>query len=447
MAKTIEFVNVVAEGDTIKYKLRDNTGLHLLKEEEVDAWVKYCHTENFGLSLESLPESVLLIPAMLYLMPVTYFYGVDLVVPSMDKTLYEDMPTIYAAYSKIYGPFKEEWRGKVIANAIVENPMPESRFDRIVFFSGGVDSVHAGINNPGRRNVLVTVPSIEYVKKYSRANTGEDFLFVKSRLIREFSEVTESDWIMITNNFMEDVFDDKKIQYELQNFFKLDSEAFQFDGWFGLKYIGNLLSSAPFAYAMGIGYLVFGSAFEQLEETCASNMSGANPDLSDSFKFAGVSFTEQDGLLVRRSQKVKRIVDWCLAHGKRTQLWVCFDDSREQCGVCTKCVRTQLNLLVAGQNPADWGFKDFNERQFSRLVRGYGYQERKMCWLWDNQSAIDDNRVYPYCDDLLHWFKEVGYKKYSKRNHVIAKYGRIFRLYRYPHYMKVLVKRAMGKVR
>ena len=50
MAKTIEIVNVVTEGDTIKYKLRDNTGLHLLKEEEVDAWVKYYHTENLGLS-------------------------------------------------------------------------------------------------------------------------------------------------------------------------------------------------------------------------------------------------------------------------------------------------------------------------------------------------------------------------------------------------------------
>lgn len=150
MAKTIEIVNVVTEGDTIKYKLRDNTGLHLLKEEEVDAWVKYYHTENLGLSLESLPESVLLIPAMLYLMPVTYFYGVDLVVPSMDKTLYEELPSIYAAYSKIYGPFKEEWRGKVTVGNIVENKPREARYDKIVFFSGGVDAVHAGINNPGR---------------------------------------------------------------------------------------------------------------------------------------------------------------------------------------------------------------------------------------------------------------------------------------------------------
>lgn len=445
MTKTIEIVNVVTEGDTIKYKLRDNTGLHLLKEEEVDAWVKYYHTENFGLSLESLPESVLLIPAMLYLMPATWFYGIDLIVPSVDKTLYEDLPSIYAAYSRIYGPFKKEWCGKVIANAIVENPMPESCFDRIVFFSGGVDAVHAGINNPGKRSVLVTVPSIESMRKYSRANAGEDFLYVKSRLIREFSGVTESDWIMITNNFMEDVFDDKKIQYELKNSLRLDSEAFRFDGWFGIKYIGNLLSTAPFAYALGIRNLVFGSAFEQLEEVYASNMDGANPELSDSFKFAGVSFTEQDGLLVRRLLKVKHIVEWCLTHGKRIQLWTCFDDSREQCGVCVKCVRTQLNLLVAEQNPADWGFKNFNERRFSRLIRSYGYRERNMCWLWDNQEAIDDNKVYPYCNDLLHWFKGIGYKKYSKRSHVVATYGRVFNLRRYPYYMKVLVKRAMRR--
>ena len=314
MAKTIEIVTVVTEGDTIKYKLRYNTGLHLLKEEEVDAWIKYYHTENFGLSLESLPESVLLIPAMLYMMPATWFYGIDLIVPSVDKTLYEDLPSIYAAYSRIYGPFKKEWCGKVIANAIVENPMPESCFDRIVFFSGGVDAVHAGINNPGKRNVLVTVPSIESMTKYPRANAGEDFLKVKSRLIREFSGVTESDWIMITNNFMEDVFDDKKIQYELKNSLRLDSDAFRFDGWFGIKYIGNLLSTAPFAYALGIRNLVFGSAFEQLEEVYASNMDGANPELSNSFKFAGVSFTEQDGLLVRRFLKVKYIVEIGRAH-------------------------------------------------------------------------------------------------------------------------------------
>ena len=105
--------------------------------------MKYYNAESFGFSPEGLPESILAIPVTLYLIPVTWFYGVKLVVPSIDKTLYDDLSTIYAAYSKIYGPFKEEWRGKVTAKIVVENKMPESRFDNIVFFSGGVDALHA----------------------------------------------------------------------------------------------------------------------------------------------------------------------------------------------------------------------------------------------------------------------------------------------------------------
>lgn len=161
----------------------------------------------------------------------------------------------------------------------------------------------------------MSVPSIEAMAKTKKEDTGEDFLQVKSRLIREFSAVSGCDWLLITNNFQADVFDDDRIWAELKNAFALSSEAFRFDGWFGMKYLGNLLSAAPFAYALGIRYLVMGSAFEQLEDNHASNLDGANPELSDSFKFAEVSFTEQDGLYVRRSLKARNIVEWCKARG------------------------------------------------------------------------------------------------------------------------------------
>lgn len=106
--------------------------------------------------------------------------------------------------------------------------MPESRFDNIVFFSGGVDAVHAGIDNPGKRSVLVSVPSIESMDKTKKENSGCDFLNAKIRLIREFSTVSESGWLLITNNFLADVFDDVRIQHDLKDFFMLNSEAFQF---------------------------------------------------------------------------------------------------------------------------------------------------------------------------------------------------------------------------
>ena len=445
MTKTIEITKIVAVDDTIKYEIHDHTGLYLLKNEKIEAWVKFYNAESFGFSPESLPESILALPVTLYLIPVTWFYGVELVVPSMDKTLCDNLPIIYATYSKIYGPFKEEWCGKVTAKTVVENKMPKSRFDNIVFFSGGVDAVHAGINNPGKRNVLVSVPSIEYMEKTKEENSGRDFINAKIQLIREFSAVSESDWLLITNNFVVDVFDDERIQRDLKDSFLLNSEAFFFDGWFGIKYLGNLLSAAPFAYAMGISNLILGSSFEQLEDNFYSNLDGSNPELSDSIKFAGISFGKQDGLYTRRSQKVKNIVEWCNTCGKRTKIRTCFSDSTEQCCVCTKCVRTQLNIICAGENPIHWGFGNFDEKNFSRLIRSYHYRERNLCWLWDIVASIDDSRTYPCCDKLLHWLKKVGYKGYSRRIRFVINLMRILKLHRYPYYMNSVFRKITGK--
>lgn len=76
------------------------------------------------------------IPISLYLLPATWFYGVDLVVPSMDKTLYECLPNIYETYSRIYGPFKKVWSGRVRPGAVVENKMGKSGLIRSCSFPG-----------------------------------------------------------------------------------------------------------------------------------------------------------------------------------------------------------------------------------------------------------------------------------------------------------------------
>lgn len=445
MAKTIEITKISTERNIIRYEIKDNTGLHLLKNEIVEAWVEYHHTESFGFSLDNLPKSILAVPATLYLMPITWFYGVDLIVPSIDKTLHENLSSIYTAYSKIYGPFKEEWKGKVVTKEIVENILPNSHFDNIVFFSGGVDAVHAGVNHTGEKNILVSVPSIESVSNVKNTSPSINFINTKSILIREFSSVSGSEWLLITNNFLLDVFNDKKIQSELKIKFKLASDAFRFDGWFGIKYLSNLLCSLPFAYAMGIRSLIMGSTYEQLENTPAFNLDGANPELSDSFKVAGISFAEQDGLHTRRSLKVKNIVEWCKTQEKQLKLWACFDDSSEQCSECTKCVRTQLNILCIGENPANWGFKNFNEKKFSKLVRSYHYNERNSCWLWDIIDSIDEHRIYPFCNSLLHWLKKVGYKKYQEKVFSLKNRPKILRFNRYPHYMKRLLQKALKK--
>lgn len=449
MHKTIEITKIVPEKNSIKYEIQDYTGMGLLKKEKVEACVKYYNAEIFDFVAQELPESILALPITFYMLPITWFYDVELIVPSIDKTLFNSLENIYQAYAKIYGPFKPEWKGKVTAKNIIENKALTNHYDNIIFFSGGVDAVHAGINNPGSRNILVTVPSIEVTfNQQDEENYGTDFIKIKTQLIREFSNISGSNWLMITNNFLANVFNDKKVQDDLTNVFKLTSAAFYQDGWWGMKYLGNLLSSAPFAFAMGISKLIMGSAFEPLENKPSSNMDGANPELSDSMKFSSITFAEQDGLLTRRSKKVQNITNWFGLKNSTTKIWACSANDTEQCSKCLKCIRTQLNLLCAKQNPRDWGFVNFNEKQFEKLIYSYEYNEKNLCWLWDIIDSINDNAMYPYCNNMLHWLKAMGYKSYNKRVHQRLKarrYLRILKIHKYPYYIKSILCKAFSK--
>lgn len=445
MKRTIELTRIAVDGDTVKYEIHDNTGLGLLRKEKVEAQIQFHNADAFGFEPDKLPESVLTLPITLYLLPVTFFYHIELILSSIDNTLYHNIPTLYAAYSQMYGPFKEEWRGKIVAKEIVANQMPDARYDHIVFFSGGVDAIHAGINNPGKRNVLVSVPSIEVHSRNEGALRNEKFVMIK-----EFSRVIGSDWLLVANDFNQVVFDDEigrngKITRYLRNTLQLNTVAFNHSGFWGMRYIPNLCSVAPFAYAMGIKELIMGSSL--IEDKLEPALDGTNPLLTNGFKFVGISFAEQDGLYTRRSQKVKNIVSTFKNQGKHVRIWACFVDNSEQCGECAKCVRTQLNILCTGENPKDWGFARFDEKKFSQLVRSYCWFENSIDDVWGIIDSIDDSRTYPYSNELLHWLKRVGYKRYFNRSRWMRKLmlNIIFKFSKYPHYICVAWHKMIGR--
>lgn len=442
MKKNIELREIKVKKNRIYYTIVDNSGMNLLKKSIVNAWIQFDHTEEFDFTPERLPFSVLAIPISLYLLPVTYYYPVELRLPVMDKMLYEDLDNIYKAYGKIYGTLPEnelDKRGNIFIQKIEENKLPsDNRFEKIVFFSGGVDACSAGINNADAKSVLVSIPSIEGGAK-NRGGLRKE----KYALIKNFSKIINSPWVLISNNFNEELFNDNLIQLHLKEF--LTSEAFNFDGWFGIKYLANISCVAPFAYAYGISELIMGSSYEQLENDKIINQDGANPILSDSLAFAGIHFSEQDGQYTRRQKKTQNIIDWCNNHHTKIKIQTCFSNSSKQCCICPKCVRTQLNILTCCENPKAWGFTRFSEKKFTNFMKTYSYWERNPCWLWDNIDSIEEGKTYLYCNELLHWLKKVGYKEYlAKSKEIVLKRNIIktlLRINRYPHYIfKIFMK-------
>ena len=441
----IEILKAYVETNAIHYQIREDKGLGLLQQEVVDLVISYHGDEHFDCDLRQASLSILMIPISLYMLPITYFFNIELVIPIIDKDLYDRLPSIYNAYSKVYGPFKKEWRGKLSIGKIVENtPVDTKKYDKVVFFSGGVDACHAGIDNPGKKSLLVSIPDIERDAKNDGPLREEKF-----SLIKNFSKVVKSDWLLISNNFNASLFNDRVIYDCLTNKRGLCSDAYNYDGWGGIRYLANMCCVAPIAYLAGVKSLVMGAAFEQIEDRLQVNYDGASPELSDVIGFANISFTEQDALMIRRSKKVCNIIDWCKAKGITTKMWACFSDETSQCGFCVKCLRTQLNILCAGENPKDWGFDNFNPIEFSKYVKSYKYCEGNPCWVWDNIETINKDKVYPYCNDLLHWLKSIGYKEYHNRSLKYARrhvmYRRLTSFSQYLHYLKVILFKLIGR--
>ena len=210
--KRVVLSRIAVKGDRILYEITQDAGAGLLKQDIVELYVRFHCGENVNFVLGQIPQSMLAVPISLYLLPLTYFYKIEVVLPVMDKLLHERLPEIYAAYAKMYGPFQEGWRGKLTVNEVVETPAPQSGMhDRVVFFSGGVDACSAGINNPGRKSLLVSIPDIE-----TQAKTEGPLREEKFALIKRFSKIVDSDWVLISNNFNAALYRDSEINNYLK---------------------------------------------------------------------------------------------------------------------------------------------------------------------------------------------------------------------------------------
>ena len=82
--KKIELTKVCVDGDTIRYEVHEDSGLGLLQQEKVELFVRYHFNETFACDFGRFPMSILSLPISLYLVPLTYFYDVEVVIPEMD---------------------------------------------------------------------------------------------------------------------------------------------------------------------------------------------------------------------------------------------------------------------------------------------------------------------------------------------------------------------------
>jgi hypothetical protein len=366
-------------------------------------------------------------------------------VPELDAELYENLDSIYEVYSKLWGgadgfpaPYQKR-TGKLTVSKTVRNQVRGDK--NIVFYGGGSDGTSAAVNHAKKGDYLFCAPDAAELLPQKKGPLRR----VKRRMLTDFAALLGANPVLAEDTLME-IVDTNRIDVFCKHSPALSKLAI--DRFSHAFSIPCMCSAIPLAYLVGARHLIMGSAYEPTDGVPMSNIDGAAPEVSDSIKACGISFAEQDALLVRRSEKIKNIMKWSRDNNIRFKIWVCFNNAETQCGVCGKCMRTQMNILAAGENPKDWGFDNFDERKFSAYVRAFRWRDDVDAFRWDVWDSINKDRVYPFCNDLLQWYKKSGwrayrenYMKYRKVWIPVSRFQKLFQFWRIP----IMLERIRGK--
>lgn len=293
---------------------------------------------TYDIDLESMPNSILVIPFVCNVLPIVWLTNAVLELESLDSDFYQAVEAIREGYQSVHPNLnfmKEEIKCRCEAHVC-------NGTKSLCFFSGGVDAFATLINHVDEQPVLFTIwgADIHYSDLTNWTNVYNQMLEAGN----QFS---------LPNSFCRTNFRDCVNEFALCELVRdLGSED---DWWHGFQHgIGLIGHAAPLCYQLGIKRVYIASSYTIRERslvTCASD-----PRIDNMVHFCGTNVFH-DLFECNRQQKIHKIVDYVQTTHKKIRLrvcWQCF--SATNCCKCEKCYRTICGLIAAGTDPRDYAF-------------------------------------------------------------------------------------------
>jgi hypothetical protein len=282
---------VAVEGERISGRLR-------IGDEEHEIWFQVP-----GVELEPRYE-----PFLVAALPIAMCSASSLTVPEpVSARLLEAAPTIQRIFSAWYEPMEPV---EVYADPVALEPAPGR--GTAAFFSRGVDGFYTVLRNLDRVDSLVYSYGFDVYDSEPRVRTA------MSRALDEIASGLDRPLIVVESN--------------------LRRVADQFIGWG--RYHGTFLAALGLTMAPNFERFLVAATFSYL----GMIPRGSHPLLDPLWSTEAVEF-EHEGVTTRTA-KVTRLAESDLA--MRT-LRVCWDEAAPyNCGRCEKCLRTMVNLRIAG---------------------------------------------------------------------------------------------------
>ena len=296
------------------------------------------HLDDNPLDLNEVFKGILAIPFVCNILPIIWLTDSELIISELDESFYNSIPEFKKGYIDMYPEL--EFKGRIRVNKLT-NDKPINNNKSATFFSGGLDAWCTLVRHLSERPDLILLwgADIPYTNEHG-------WLQLKS-VVKETAEKFNLSLITVKTTYRKVINEgelDKAFSSKLH------------DGWWhgvqhGIALIGH---SAPCNYTRGVGKQYIAASFspEDKNVTCASY-----PTIDNYVRFFDCQVYHD--AFITRSQKTEEIVSYRKRTGENINLHVCWQTTDgENCCRCEKCFRTMIGIMLEGDDPKNYGFKE-----------------------------------------------------------------------------------------
>lgn len=317
-------------------------GTRISYEYEVsDDIKKYFKTPFFieyDCSVAEVPESILIIPLLANILPISWLAGFDITINTLDRQFYQAALDIKAVFIKEF-PEILNHSSSLMVNQLVDNTAAYHR-DKVkkdaLLFSGGVDAYASYFNHQQDDMDLILIQGADIP-----LNDSKQWATAKKNINNE---------VILQQNHKH------YIAMNCRDFYTYRVKELVYGGgWWGKVQHGLTLTCAvaPLAYKKG-----YHSLYIAATDTIGFQVFwGSMPDIDNNVRWAGTQVVH-DGYHMHRLDKVESIIQNAERLEKNVNLRVCYSELNNglNCNKCEKCYRTIFALTLFGRNPNHFGF-------------------------------------------------------------------------------------------
>lgn len=311
--------------------------------------------------VREVPESLLVLPFVANMLPLSWFIGFDIRVNELDEAFWHSAERIKKTFTTHYPQINNK-NSNLVFNKLVTNHTTGGH--PAILFSGGVDSHVSLLRHRSEHPYLITIHGADIP-------TEDEHQFSRLKELVQSSSFTRG---------CEQFF----IRSNLRSFYSYRVN-FLFDDldWWGRVQHGMSMVSliAPLSHLFPIDRIYVAASST---EECKIFW-GSAPQVDDEIQWGDLT-VKHDSYDIHRAEKVALLVHEANRSQQQFDLKVCYSNRHAQlnCSHCEKCIRTIVLIILSGGDPNRFGFHTsaaVYDEVIHKLSKGFSSDVMQYVWM------------------------------------------------------------------